>query len=100
MTPEVFDSAALERSNKASWARFSAECDRLQAQLAARNLTIDDLGALLLKLDPSAAAEVTQITRSLRDTLTMREQGREYFQSLAAEATPLMPSRLRRLNRV
>ena len=99
--PEApFEMADLDRSNKASWARFSAECDRLQAQLAARNLTIDDLGALLLKLDPEASAEITQITRSLRETLSMRDQGREYFQAVASEAPPLMPSRLRRLNRV
>lgn len=100
MNSEVFDSATLERSNKASWDRFSAECDRLQALLASRNLSIEDLGALLLKLDPNASSQVSQITRSLRETLTMRDQGREYFKALAAEMAPPMPSRLRRLNRV
>ena len=90
----------MERSNKASWMRFSAECDRLQALLSSRNLSIDDLGVLLLKLDPNAMAQVGQITSSLRETLTMREKGREYFQAALAEAGPLMPSRLRRLNRV
>jgi len=100
MEPETFDLAAMERSNKVSWMRFSAECDRLQSLLASRNLSIDDLGALLLKLDPTAMAQVGQITSSLRETLTMREKGREYFQAASAEAGQLMPSRLRRLNRV
>lgn len=100
MSPETFDLAAMERSNKTSWASFSAECDRLNSLLAARNLTIDDLGSLLLKLDPTATAQVGQITSSLRETLAMREKGREYFQANSADAAPLMPSRLRRLNRV
>lgn len=100
MDSETFDLAALERSNKVSWARFSAECDRLQSLLAARNLTVDDLGALLAKLDPGATSQVGQITRSLRETLSMREKGREYFQASSADSAPLMPSRLRRLNRV
>lgn len=100
MNPETFDLAAMERSNKVSWARFSAECDRLQSLLAARNLTVDDLGSLLAKLDPGATSQVGQITRSLRETLSMREKGREYFEASSAEPAPLMPSRLRRLNRV
>ncbi len=100
MDNETFDLATMERSNKASWARFSAECDRLQAFLSARNLTIDDLGKMLLKLDPTATAQVTQITNSLRDTFSMREKTREYFQASSADAAPLVPSRLRRLNRV
>ena len=99
MESATFDLAAMERSNKASWMRFSAECDRLQALLADRNLSIDDLGALLLKLDPTATAQVGQITASLRETLASREKGREYFQAVSADSAPLMPSRLRRLNR-
>ena len=99
MDSEAFDLAAMERSNKASWMRFSAECDRLQSLLASKNLSIDDLGVLLLKLDPNAMAQVGQITSSLRETLTMREKGREYFQAASADSAPLMPSRLRRLNR-
>jgi hypothetical protein len=100
MDTETVDLAAMERSNKVSWARFSAECDRLQSLLAAQNLSIDDLGALLSKLDPTATSQVAQITRSLRETLSMREKGREYFQASSADSAPLMPSRLRRLNRV
>ena len=99
MDSEAFDLAAMERSNKASWSRFSAECDRLQSLLADRNLSIDDLGALLLKLDPTATAQVGQITASLRETLASREKGREYFQAVSEDSAPLMPSRLRRLNR-
>ena len=100
MDPETVDLAAMERSNKVSWARFIAECDRLQSLLAAQNLSIDYLGALLSKLDPTATSQVGQITRSLRETLSMREKGREYFQASSADSAPLMPSRLRRLNRV
>lgn len=99
MTPEVIDSAALERSNKASWARFSNECDKLQSLLSSQNLSIDDLGAMLLKIEPAAGAQISEITRNLRDTLAFRDQSREYFKNLAADSTPIAPSRLRRLNR-
>jgi hypothetical protein len=99
MSSEVFDVAALDRSNKVSWARFSNECDKLQAFLSSRNLSIDDLGALLLKIEPAAGAQISEITRSLRETLTFREQSREYFKNLAADSIQLAPSRFRRLNR-
>ena len=99
MSQEVFDVATLDRSNKASWARFSNECDKLQAFLSSRNLSIDDLGALLLKIDPAAGTQISEITRSLRETLTFREQSREYFKNLAADSAPIAPSRFRLLNR-
>lgn len=99
MSQEVFDVATLDKSNKASWARFEAECARLQTLLSARNLSIDDLGSLLLKIEPAAGAQISEITRSLRETLAYRDQGREYFKNLNADSIPLAPSRLRRLNR-
>jgi hypothetical protein len=98
-TPAPFAIEDLDRSNKASWARFEAECARLQTLLSARNLTIDDLGSLLLKVEPAAGAQVSEITRSLRETLAYRDQGREYFKNLSSDSIPLAPSRLRRLNR-
>lgn len=98
-TPAPIAIEDLDRSNKASWARFEAECARLQTLLNSRNLTIDDLGAMLLKIEPAAGAQISEITRSLRETLAYRDQGREYFKNLAADSTPLAPSRLRRLNR-
>jgi hypothetical protein len=100
MNPEVFDSAALDRSNKTSWSRFSNECDKLQAFLSSRDLSIDELGVLLNQLEPAAGAQITEIILSLRETLTFREQSREYFKNLNSDSLPVAPSRLRRLNRV
>jgi hypothetical protein len=98
-TPAPFAIEDLDRSNKASWARFEGECARLQTLLSVRNLTIDDLGSLLLKIEPEAGAQISEITRSLRETLAYRDQRREYFKNLNSDSLPVAPSRLRRLNR-
>lgn len=85
-------------SNRSSWALVKKECDRLEANLSAKRLTLDQFFRYLQTLDPSAKDQLTKMSHAVRDVLNARESMDSFFSKLA-EAAPAPVKRFRRLNR-
>jgi hypothetical protein len=94
------DISELDRLNRASWAIVKAECDRLERNLAEKQLTIDQLFRYLQTIDPSAKEGLEKMSNAIKDVFLIREKMDSYFAALAQTSPASTPVRFRRLNRV
>lgn len=93
------DVSELDRLNRASWAKVKAECDRLEQNLAAKQLTIDQFFGYLHTLDPSAKDRLEKMSDAIKDVFLLREKTDSYFTALAQSSPSSASVRFRRLNR-